>query len=326
MLALLSTLTLASDLWPTVCIRGSKSHRFPFCDQTLSFDDRAADLVSRLTLLEKQSIFDNSAKAVPRLGLPAYQWWSEGLHGANEPCVSDGALTKCPTSFPAASAMAAALNDTLYLSVGSVIGVEGRALSNLRKHDSSVGDGLTYWAPNANMERDPRWGRNQEAPGEDPHLSSQYVANYVRGLQEGEDPDHVQMVATCKHYLANSLEHSHIGGKLITRHDFDAEIPLPEMVDYYLPAFKACVQEGRALGIMWCVCAPSATRSDPFPPGRTPPSFLLPFSLLTPSFRPPARWPASPAARTTRSTACPCAPTRSSSPTPSAASGASTAT
>ena len=114
--------------------------------------------------------------------------WSEGLHGPLEPCVTDGSVTKCPTNFPAASAMASAFNDTLYLKAGSAVGVEGRAISNLRKHDSSIGDGLTYWAPNANMERDPRWGRNQEAPGEDPHLTSKYIAAYVRGLQEGEDP------------------------------------------------------------------------------------------------------------------------------------------
>jgi len=156
--------------------------------------------------------------------------------------------------------MAAALNDTLYLAVGSVIGVEGRAISNLRSHNNAIGDGLTYWAPNANMERDPRWGRNMEAPGEDPHLTSKYIASFVRGLQEGEDPDHVLLVATCKHFIANELEHSEIDGKLINRHNFDAEIPLPELVDYYMPAFKSCVQEGRALGIM---CSYNAVNGIP---------------------------------------------------------------
>ncbi|CAK0841634.1 unnamed protein product [Prorocentrum cordatum] len=247
-------------LFPGVCSGGDPSVSLAFCDPKLSMDERAADLVGRLTLLEKQSLLDNDAAAVPRLGLPPYQWWSEGLHGPLEPCVSDGGVTKCPTSFPAASAMAAALNDSLYLAVGSAVGVEGRAISNLRTHDAHIGDGLTYWAPNANMERDPRWGRNQEAPGEDPHLTSQYIARYVRGLQEGEDPDHVQMVATCKHFLANELEHSMINGSVITRHNFDAEIPLPELVDYYLPAFKACVQEGRALGMM---CSYNAVNGIP---------------------------------------------------------------
>ena len=188
----------AGPLWPTVCEANDATAKFPFCNQALSLDERTADLVGRLTLKEKQSILDNTAAAVPRLGLPAYQWWSEGLHGPLEPCVSDGGVTKCPTSFPAASAMAAALNDTLYLAAGHTTGVEGRAISNLREHNNKIGDGLTYWAPNANMERDPRWGRNQEAPGEDPHLTGQYIAHYVRGMQEGEDPDHVQMVATCK--------------------------------------------------------------------------------------------------------------------------------
>lgn len=254
--ALVASAFAAGPLWPNVCHHNSISSRFPFCDQSKSLDERASDFVSRLTLEEKQSILDNDAAAVPRLGIPAYQWWSEGLHGPLEPCVSNGGFTKCPTNFPAASAMAAALNDTLYLAVGSAVGVEGRAISNLRGHDTSIGDGLTYWTPNANMQRDPRWGRNQEAPGEDPHLTSKYVANYVRGLQEGEDADHVLMVATCKHFIGNELEHT---GK-DTRHNFDAEIPLPELVDYYMPAFKSCVQEGRALGIM---CSYNAVNGVP---------------------------------------------------------------
>lgn len=258
--ALMERALATGPLWPTVCKPGDITSGFPFCDQSLSLDDRSADLVSRLTLEEKQSILDNGAQAVPRLGLPAYQWWSEGLHGPLEPCVTDGSITKCPTDFPAASAMAAALNDTLYLAVGSAVGVEGRSISNVRQHDSKIGDGLTYWAPNANMERDPRWGRNQEAPGEDPHLTSKYIANYVRGLQEGEDPDHVQMVATCKHFIANSLEHSTINGKVITRHNFDAEIPLPELTDYYMPGFRACVEEGKGLGIM---CSYNAVNGIP---------------------------------------------------------------
>ena len=120
----------AGPLWPTVCAKGDASAAFGFCDASKSIDDRAADLIGRLTLHEKQSILDNGAAAVPRLGLPAYQWWSEGLHGPLEPCVKspDGTITKCPTDFPAASAMAAALNDTLYLAVGSAVGVEGRSV------------------------------------------------------------------------------------------------------------------------------------------------------------------------------------------------------
>jgi len=263
MLTLFGLATLsAGPLWPTVCTKGDKSYAYAFCDQTKTIETRAAALVKELTLEEKQSILDNGAAAVPRIGLPAYQWWSEGLHGPLEPCVKspDGKITKCPTSFPAASAMAAAFNDTLYLAAGSAVGVEGRAISNLRDHNNHIGDGLTYWAPNANMERDPRWGRNQEAPGEDPHLTSQYISHYVRGLQEGEDPDHVQIVATCKHFIANSLEHSTINGTVVTRHNFDAQVPMPDLVDYYMPAFKACVQEGRALGIM---CSYNAVNGVP---------------------------------------------------------------
>jgi beta-D-xylosidase 4 len=115
MLPLLLSTPGVGPLWPQVCAPGSTSAKFAFCNQSLSFDARSADLVSQLTLEEKQSILDNGASAVPRIGLPAYQWWSEGLHGPLEPCVSDGNVTKCPTSFPAASAMASAFNDSLYL-------------------------------------------------------------------------------------------------------------------------------------------------------------------------------------------------------------------
>ena len=212
--------------------------------------------------------------------------------------------------------MASAFNRSLYLAVGSAVGVEGRAISNLREHDNKIGDGLTYWAPNANMERDPRWGRNQEAPGEDPHLTSVYIAAYVRGLQEGEDPDHVQvccharfadtgdphstyllaasasllwqMVATCKHFIANSLEHSTIDGKVITRHNFDAEISIPELTDYYMPSFKSCVQEGRALGISASRGAGVAhLRSDRV--ATALPCLLRLAAPLAPASSPPAR-------------------------------------
>ena len=113
---MLSILTLhslsAGPLWPTMCTAGDISATFGFCDQSKSMDARATDLVNQMTLVEKQSILDNGAAAIPRIGLPAYQWWSEGLHGPLEPCVTDasGTITKCPTDFPAASAMAAASN------------------------------------------------------------------------------------------------------------------------------------------------------------------------------------------------------------------------
>jgi len=119
---LLAAHLAVGPLWPTVCAPGDPTAKLPFCDQTKPLDVRAADFVGRLTLTEKQSILDNGAAAVPRLGIPAYQWWSEGLHGPLEPCVSDGKTTKCPSSFPAASAMASAFNDSLYLAVGSAVG------------------------------------------------------------------------------------------------------------------------------------------------------------------------------------------------------------
>lgn len=106
-------------LWPHVCAKGDLSADYPFCNASLAIDARAADLISRLTLVEKISLMGDSAAAVPRLGVPKYEWWNEGLHGAQEDCVRDGEVVRCATSFPAPSAMAAAFNDSLYRAVGS---------------------------------------------------------------------------------------------------------------------------------------------------------------------------------------------------------------
>jgi beta-glucosidase-like glycosyl hydrolase len=108
------------------------------------------------------SMMNNQAAAYEPLGIPPYQWWSEGLHGSSEPCVQYQDKCVCPTSFPCPSALGNAFNATLYHQIGAAIGKEGRAISNLRPHDLAVGDGLTYWSPTINMQRDPRWGRNQE--------------------------------------------------------------------------------------------------------------------------------------------------------------------
>ena len=111
---------------------------------------------------------------------------------------------------------------------------------------NKYGDGLDYWSPTVNQQRDPRWGRNQEVPGEDPVLASRYATQYIHGLQEGEDKKHVQIIATCKHFIANSLENweGH------TRHNFDAKVPKQDLADYYAKPFQACVQDGKAWGIM----------------------------------------------------------------------------
>ena len=148
--------------------------------------------------------------------------------------------------------MGSAFNTSLYWLVGHHDGIEARAINNLRNHASqnNYGDGIDYWSPTVNMQRDPRWGRNQEVPGEDPMLTGQYAANFVQGLQ-GLSPlidphGHIMIVACCKHFLANSLENweGH------TRHNFDAKVPLNDLADYYLPAFKGCVMEGGSRGVM----------------------------------------------------------------------------
>ena len=121
---------------------------------------------------------------------------------------------------------------------------------------AQYGDGLDYWSPTVNMQRDPRWGRNQEVPGEDPVLSARYATNYIHGIQEGEDASHVQIIATCKHFIANSLE-NWMGH---TRHNFNAVVPPADLADYYSVSFKACVTQGKALGIM---CSYNAVNGVP---------------------------------------------------------------
>jgi len=247
------------QLWQSVCT-DSTTKAMPFCNEKLDIDARVSDYVKRLPDDLKPGLMTNGASAVPDLNIPMYQWGSEGLHGPLQPCVTDSAtsVTKCPTSFPAASASATSFNDTLFSLIGRAIGIEARAINNLRNHTTQnvYGDGLDYWSPTINMQRDPRWGRNQEVPGEDPTLTSRYAENYIKGIQGGEDANHVQIVATCKHFIANSLE-NWMGH---TRHNFDAKVPADDLADYYAVAFKACVVDGGALGIM---CSYNAVNGIP---------------------------------------------------------------
>ena len=248
--------TSAGQLWKDVCTQPSTS-TLPFCDRTRSVDERVTDYVSRVPLKSKAAMMVNGAAGYEPLHIPPYQWGSEGLHGPLEPCVCtpDNVTCKCPTSFPCPSALGTAFNISLYRLIGQADGREARAINNLRNHATQnvYGDGIDYWSPTINLQRDPRWGRNQEVPGEDPMLTGAYAAAFVGGLQNGvgEDPSHVQVAACCKHFVANSLEnwHGH------TRHNFDAPVSKQDMAEYYLPPFRACVMEGRSLGVM-CSCAP----------------------------------------------------------------------
>ena len=193
---------------------------------------RIEELVSQMTLEEKCSQLVHDAPAIPRLGLPAYNWWSEGLHGVGR----NGRATV----FPQAMNLAATFDRDLAKTEGSILGREARAKFNLARKAGWEGDqyrGLTFWSPNVNLFRDPRWGRGQETLGEDPFLSGEMGAAYVRGMQ-GDDPkNHMQVAACAKHYAVHS-------GPERDRHVFDAKPPKKDFRESYLPQFERVVKAG----------------------------------------------------------------------------------
>ncbi|WRX15591.1 Glycoside hydrolase, partial [Theobroma cacao] len=224
-----------------------KTSQFPFCDYALSYEDRAKDLVSRLTLQEKVQQLVNTASGISRLGVPAYEWWSEALHGVSDlgPGTRFNATVPGATSFPAVILSAASFNATLWFKMGQVVSTEARAMYNVGLA------GLTYWSPNVNVFRDPRWGRGQETPGEDPLVVSRYAVNYVRGLQEvgGESNsthDKLKVSSCCKHYTAYDLDN----WKGVDRFHFDAKVTKQDLEDTYQPPFKSCVEEGHVSSVM----------------------------------------------------------------------------
>lgn len=168
-------------LWSDVCTQPA-TKALPFCDVGRPLEERVADFAGRVPIVAKPGLMQSSAVPFEPLHIPAYQWGGDGLHGPWEPCVcaSSAAPTrcKCPTSFPAPSAMASAFNLSLYARVGEVVGTQARAINNMRNHatQNAYGDGIDYWDPTINLQRDPRWGRNQEAPGEDPTLAAGYAS------------------------------------------------------------------------------------------------------------------------------------------------------
>ncbi|CAL8997310.1 unnamed protein product [Prunus brigantina] len=223
---------------------------YPFCKTALPIDQRVQDLVSRLTLDEKISQLVNSAPPIPRLGIPSYEWWSEALHGVAD--VGKGinlyGTISNATSFPQVILTAASFNEHLWYRIGQVIGTEARALYN-----AGQATGMTFWAPNINIFRDPRWGRGQETPGEDPLVVGKYAVSYVRGVQgdsfEGgklKVGGRLQASACCKHFTAYDLDN----WKSVTRFGFDARVSEQDLADTYQPPFKSCVQQGQASGIM----------------------------------------------------------------------------
>src|SRR5215469_1278246 len=220
--------------------------RPPYLDPSLSVDQRVDDLVSRMTLEEKASQMQDVARAIPRLGIPAYNWWNEGLHGV--------ARAGQATVFPQAIGLAATWDTALVHRIADVVSTEARAKYNDAIQHGNTGRyyGLTFWSPNINIFRDPRWGRGQETYGEDPFLTSRMSVAFVTGLQ-GDDPKHLKAVATPKHFAVHS-------GPETLRHRFDVPVSSHDFADTYAPAFRATVMEGHADSIM---CAYNAVDGEP---------------------------------------------------------------
>jgi beta-glucosidase len=216
-------------------------------DPSLPTDRRVDDLISRMTLEEKVSQLGHTSAAIPRLGVPAYNWWNEGLHGV--------ARAGYATVFPQAIGMAATFDDSLMHDVADVISTEFRAKYYATLHPDGTADwyrGLTAWSPNINIFRDPRWGRGQETYGEDPYLTSRIGIAFVTGLQ-GNDPKYIKVVSTPKHFAVHS-------GPESTRHFVNINPTPHDLQDTYLPAFRATVTEAKAESVM---CAYNAVDGAP---------------------------------------------------------------
>lgn len=205
-------------------------------DLNKSFEERAADLVSRMTLEEKIAQLGNNAPAIPRLDVPAYEWWNEALHGV--------ARAGSATVFPQAIGLAASFDDKMMLEIATVISDEARAKHHefARRNLRGRYQGLTFWSPNINIFRDPRWGRGQETYGEDPWLTARMGVAFVKGLQ-GDDPKYRKVDATAKHFAVHS-------GPEADRHHFDVHPSERDLYETYLPAFQALVQEGNVASVM----------------------------------------------------------------------------
>lgn len=224
-----------------------QSYKYPFLNPDLDREERVNDLVSRLTLEEKIGQMMNNAPAIERLGIPAYNWWNEGLHG----------VARSPyrvTMFPQAIGMAATFDIDAIHKMATYTSDEGRAIYHdaVRKGTPGIFRGLTYWSPNINIFRDPRWGRGQETYGEDPFLTGQLGIAYVKGIQ-GDDPNYLKAAACAKHFAVHS-------GPEWNRHTFNAQVSNQDLWDTYLPAFQDLVVEGKVAGVM---CAYNALFGQP---------------------------------------------------------------
>ncbi|MFP5230829.1 MAG: glycoside hydrolase family 3 C-terminal domain-containing protein [Acidobacteriota bacterium] len=221
------------------------SATLPYMNPQLSPEQRATDLVRRMTLAEKASEMQNNSAAVPRLNIPAYQWWSEALHGV----INEGV-----TEYPEPIGLAATFDPSGIHTMAGQIGIEGRIkhVQNQREGHTGIMGGLDFWSPNLNIFRDPRWGRGQETYGEDPFLTGRMGVAYVKGLQ-GDNPKYYLAIATPKHFAVHS-------GPEPTRHFADVDVSKHDEVDTYEPAFRAAIVEGKAGSVM---CAYNAINGQP---------------------------------------------------------------
>jgi len=219
---------------------------YPFQDPSLQIDQRVEDLVGRLTTDEKLNQLFNKAPAIERLGIPRYNWWNECLHGV--------ARAGKATVFPQAIGLAATFDEDLMFRVATAISDEGRAKHHYFSENGARGIymGLTYWSPNINIFRDPRWGRGQETYGEDPYLTGRMAVNFVNGLQ-GDHPRYLKSIATVKHYAVHS-------GPEFTRHVDNIFVNDRDLYTTYLPAFKTAVKEANVQSLM---CAYNRFRDQP---------------------------------------------------------------
>jgi beta-glucosidase len=221
--------------------------KMPYLDPSLPVAQRVDDLVARLTPDEKATLLTNQSRAVPRLGIPAYNWWNEALHGV--------ARAGYATVFPEPVGLAATFDPDAIHAMGAAIGTEARVKYNIversgREHH--IYQGLDFWSPNINIFRDPRWGRGQETYGEDPYLTGRMGVGFVTGMQ-GDDPRYYRVIATAKHYAVHS-------GPEPTRHEVDVQVSKHDQEDTYLPAFRALVTEGKVGSVM---CAYNRVNGQP---------------------------------------------------------------
>jgi beta-glucosidase len=235
-----------SFLCVLLCVFAPLRETPPYKNPNLPIETRIDDLVSRMTLEEKVLQMQNAAPAIERLGIPAYDWWNEALHGV--------ARAGYATVFPQAIGLAATWDTKLMYQVADVISTEARAKHHefVRNNQHARYQGLTFWSPNINIFRDPRWGRGQETYGEDPYLTARLGVEFVKGLQ-GNDPRYFKVIATPKHYAVHS-------GPEPERHSFDAKAYERDLRETYLPAFRATIVEGKAYSVM---CAYNRTNGEP---------------------------------------------------------------